>query len=291
MYRLSLDARARIVQALCEGTSVRATGRLTGAAKGTILRLLAEVATACARFHDETVRGIKAGRVQCDEIWSFCGAKQKNVTGETRAQGWGDIWTWVGMDQDTKLTISWLVGNRTVAAAAEFVADLESRLASRVQLSTDGFHGYPPAVEGAFGWNGTDYAQLVKLYGGGGSAVQGYSPPPKCIGAKREWVMGNPRYEDVCTSHVERQNLTMRMQMRHFTRLTNGFSKKAENHAHAVALFFVYANFCRPHTTLTRKAKGIRRTPAMAAGLTHRVWTVTDLLMLLPSERYRAGVA
>jgi len=289
MYRLPLDQRARIVQALCEGTSVRATGRLTGAAKGTILRLLAEVGTACATFHDEAVRGIKARRVQCDEIWSFCGMKERNVLPEHRGTGMlGDIWTWVGMDQDTKLTISWLVGNRSPDAAHQFVADLCGRLATRVQLTTDGFNAYPLAVKAAFGSGGTDYAQLVKIYGGGGNNP-GYSPAAEIVETRKEWVMGKPRYEDVCTSHVERSNLTMRMQMRRFTRLTNGFSKKAENHAHAVALFFVFANYCKPHATLTKQAKGVRRTPAMAAGLTNRVWTVADLVALLPSERYRAA--
>ncbi|HEX9691092.1 MAG TPA: IS1 family transposase [Gemmatimonadales bacterium] len=292
MYRLSRESRSRIIHALCEGNGVRATGRLTGAAKGTILRLLAEVGTACATFHHDTIRRIRARRVQCDEIWSFVSAKERRVGPEDRGNGTkGDIWTWVALDQDSKLCISWLVGNRSPAAAAQFIADLRSRLASRVQLSTDGLKGYPPAVEAAFGWNGADYAQLVKTYGQAPTDDQRRYSPPLCTGAQKQWIMGRPAFEDVCTSHVERSNLSMRMQMRRFTRLTNGFSKKAENHVHAVALYFAFYNFCRPHQTLTKRARGIHRTPAIAAGLTSRVWTVSDLLMLLPSERYRAGVA
>jgi len=279
--RLSTERRAAVLTALVEGNSVRATCRITVTAKGTVLSLLADIGEACARLHDEKVRGIQAERVQCDEIWSFVSMKERNVPDEQRGTGKvGDIWTWTALDQDSKLCISWLVGTRSVAAAAEFVADLQARLASRVQLSTDGYYGYPPAVEGAFGWNGTDYAQLVKIYGGGGEKL-GYSPPPRVVGIQKEWVMGRPKWEDVCTSHVERQNLTMRMQMRRFTRLTNGFSKKAENHAHAVALHMAWYNWCRPHATLTRENRGIHRTPAMAAGLSDRVWKATDLVSLL----------
>jgi IS1 family transposase len=228
-------------------------------------------------------------RVQCDEIWSFCGMKERNVAPEDRGTATvGDIWTWVGMDQDTKLAISWLVGDRGPAAARQFVADLYERLATRVQLTTDGNKFYPPVVEAVFGWNGTDYAQLVKVYGGGGGKT-GYSPSPDVVEIRKEWVMGQPRYEDVCTSHIERANLSMRMQMRRFTRLTNGFSKKAENHAHAVALHFAVCNWCRPHGTLTRKAGGILTTPAMAAGLTDRVWTVADLVVLLVEQERKAS--
>jgi IS1 family transposase len=280
MNRLSTARRAAVLKSLVEGNSIRATCRLTGTAKGTVLRLVADIGEACARFHDEQVRDIQASRVQCDEIWAFVGMKQKRVRPENSGKGLGDIWTWVGLDQDTKLAISFLVGDRSYHAAYKFVADLRSRLANRVQLSTDAFRGYLSAVEDAFGWNGTDYAQLVKVYAGGGQ--EGYSPPV-CIGTKKEWVMGAPVLEDVCTSHVERSNLTMRMGMRRFTRLTNGFSKKAENHAHAVSLHFVWYNWCRPHKTLTRKNGGVYMTPAMAAGLTNRVWKAEDLVALLDS--------
>lgn len=254
---------------------------MTGTAKGTVLRLLAEIGAACSAFHDRTVRGIKAKRVQCDEIWSFTYAKQRNVRPEMQGRsGIGDTWTWVGLDSDSKLAIAWRVGDRGPVTAVPFVKDLASRLAGRVQLTTDGHSVYLTAVEQAFGWNGVDYSMLVKLYASDRGAGSRYSPPV-CVGADKTWVMGNPVLEDVSTSHVERQNLTIRMQMRRFTRLTNAFSKKVENHAHAVALHFVHYNFCRPHQTLTRAAKGIHRTPAMAAGLTDHVWTVRDIVALL----------
>lgn len=281
MNRLSAERRARVIQALVEGNSVRATCRMTGTAKGTVLRLLAEIGAACSAFHDRTVRGIKAKRVQCDEIWSFTYAKQRNVRPEMQGRsGIGDTWTWVGLDSDSKLAIAWRVGDRGPVTAVPFVKDLASRLAGRVQLTTDGHSVYLTAVEQAFGWNGVDYSMLVKLYASDRGAGSRYSPPV-CVGADKTWVMGNPVLEDVSTSHVERQNLTIRMQMRRFTRLTNAFSKKVENHAHAVALHFVHYNFCRPHQTLTRAAKGIHRTPAMAAGLTDHVWTVRDIVALL----------
>jgi len=283
MYRLTTEKRAEILTALVEGNSIRATCRMTGAAKGTVIRLLREIGEVCAAFHDERVRGVRASRVQCDEIWSFVSKKQRNVKPDDVDAG--DIWTWVALDQDTKLAISWLVGDRGPGAAAQFVGDLHERLASRVQLTTDGHGPYPPAIEGAFGWSGTDYAQLVKLYQS--TPGPGYSPG-RCIGARKEWVMGRPSFADVCTSHVERQNLTMRMQMRRFTRLTNGFSKKAENHAHAVALHFVAYNWCRVHQTLTKRAGGIHTTPAMAAGLTNRVWKLADLVSLLEAQERTA---
>lgn len=289
MYQLSLDQRARIIGAICEGNSVRATCRLTGAAKGTVLRLLAEVGSACRRFHDETVRDVRAARVQCDEIWSFVGAKARNVKPERIGEA-GDAWTWLGLDADTKLAIAYAVGGRDAGTAHEFVTDLASRLANRVQLTTDGYKVYLMAVEEAFGWNGVDYAMLVKVYGQPIGEEHRYSPPV-CTGAIKQWVTGRPAERHVSTSYVERSNLTMRMQMRRFTRLTNAFSKKLENHRHAVALYFMHYNFCRPHQTLTKQANGIHRTPAMAAGLTHRVWTVMDLLLLLPAERNRAAVA
>jgi IS1 family transposase len=281
MNKLSGERRSRVVQALVEGNSIRATCRLTATAKGTVLRLLAEIGGACYRLHDGMVRNIKTRKLQCDEIWSFCHAKARNVPDRLQGQaGYGDLWTWVALDADTKLAITYLVGQRDAGEATVFMRDLVSRLANRVQLTTDGFPGYLKAVEEAFGWNGVDYAMLVKVYGPGLETDRGYSPPV-CNGAIKTWVMGKPDRAVVSTSYVERQNLTMRMQMRRFTRLTNAFSKKAENHAHAVALHFVHYNFCRPHQTLTRRAKGIYRTPAMAAGLTDHVWTVADLVALI----------
>src|SRR5256885_2391669 len=284
MNKLPAERRCAIISALVEGNSVRATCRLTGAAKGTVLRLLAEIGTACTAFHDRTVRGIKARRVQCDEIWSFTYAKPRNLPAALqRRPGLGDTWTWVGIDGETKLAVSWLVGRRDAGEALRFMRDLASRLATRVQLTTDGHNAYLQAVESAFGWNGVDYAMLVKLYGPGLETDRGYSPP-RCVGAQKHWVMGRPDENHVSTSYVERQNLTIRMQMRRFTRLTNAFSKKLENHAHAVALHFVHYNFCRPHQTLTKRARGIYRTPAMAAGLTDRVWTVADIVALLDTN-------
>lgn len=233
---------------------------MTNTAKGTVLRLLADVGQACAEYQDKTLRGIPAKRVQCDEIWSFCHSKQKNVPEEHRgAYGYGDVWTWVGMDADTKLVVTWLVGLRDVTCANEFMHDLAARLANRIQLTTDGHRVYLNAVEGAFG-AGIDYAMLVKTYGPEPEPKGRYSPP-KCLGAEHAVVMGQPDQEAISTSYVERQNLTMRMSMRRFTRLTNAFSKKVENLEAAVALHFMYYNFCRVHNTL-------KTTPAIAAGVT-----------------------
>jgi len=286
-----MEQKTRVIQALCEGNSIRATCRLTGTAKGTVLRLLAVVGTACQAFHDRMVRNIPAKRIQCDEIWSFCHAKAWNVPEPRRGEaGLGDLWTWVALDADTKLAITYLVGQRNTGEGTVFMRDLVSRLANRVQLTTDGFPGYLRAVEEAFGWNGADYATLVKLYGAGHEIDRGYSPPI-CTGTVRQLIMGHPKTAHISTSYVERQNLTMRMQIRRFTRLTNAFSKKAENHKHAVALHFMHYNFCRSHSTLTRAAKGVYRTPGMAAGLTDRVWTVADLvhLLVLPKRSEKAA--
>ena len=283
MNRLSPARRTQILTALVEGNSIRSTCRMTGAAKATVLRLLEQVGEACADHHDQIVRNVPAKTIQMDEIWSFCGAKSRNVPPEKRGFGRGDIWTWVALDPETKLVLSWLVGPRSADAAEIIAQDLKDRLANRVQISTDGYNMYPPAIEGAFGWNGTDYAVLEKQYA---SAADPRSPerrysPGVCIGAKASAVMGRPVKELVSTSIVERSNLTMRMQMRRFTRLTNGFSKKAENHAYAVALHMVHYNFCRVHGTLTKRNKGIHTTPAMEAGLADRVYKMSDLVLSL----------
>ena len=283
MNRLSPERRAQILTALVEGASIRSTCRMTGAAKSTVLRLLEQVGEACADHHDQIVRNVPAKTIQMDEIWSFCGAKGRNIPPEQRGYGRGDLWTWVALDPETKLVLSWLVGPRSADAAVAITEDLKGRLANRVQISTDGYNMYPPAIEKAFGWYGTDYGMLEKKYA---SVADARSPerrysPGVCIGAEATVVMGNPVRSTVSTSIVERSNLTMRMQMRRFTRLTNGFSKKAENHAHAVALHMVHYNFCRVHGTLTKRNKGIHTTPGMEAGLADRVYKMADLVLSL----------
>ncbi len=243
---------------------------MTGVAKGTVLRLLADVGRACTEYHNRTARNLECRRIQCDEIWSFCYAKEKNVPYEMRGKfGFGDVWTWVAIDADTKLAVSWLVGGRNARYADAFVSDVAARLTNRVQLTTDGHRVYLDAVEGAFGCN-VDYATLVKLYGENRKEETRYAPP-KCTGAIAAVVTGRPDPKHISTSFVERQNLTMRMGMRRFTRLTNAFSKKMENLIHAVALHFMYYNFCRIHQTL-------RVTPAMEAGLTDHIWTPDELI-------------
>ncbi len=273
MNRLSNDDRAKILHMLCEGMSIRAITRLTGASKNTVSKLLIDAGKACAAYHDANVRNVKAARVQVDEIWSFTYAKQKNVaTAKEAPEGAGDTWTWTAIDADSKLIVSYLVGGRDAEYAMWFMDDLASRLATRVQLTSDGHKAYLQAVEGAFGCD-VDYAQLVKMYGPTITAPGRYSPA-ECTGAKKVRVMGSPNIGDVSTSYVERQNLTIRMHMRRFTRLTNAFSKKVENHAHAVALHMMYYNFVRIHKTL-------RVTPAMAAGVADRLWEIADIAKLV----------
>jgi IS1 family transposase len=231
---------------------------------------LVEAGEACLAIHDETVRNVKVSRIQCDEIWSFCHAKAKNVASAKAApEGAGDVWTWTAIDADTKLIVSYYVGDRSGEAAIELMDDLRDRLANRVQLTTDGHKAYLEAVEGAFGGD-VDDAQLVKLYGPTITAPGRYSPA-ECIGARKVAIEGRPDKAHVATSYVERQNLTMRMSMRRFTRLTNGFSKKLENHVHALALYFAFYNFTRIHKTL-------RMSPAMAAGITDRLWSMDDIV-------------
>lgn len=274
--------QVQILKVLAEGSSVRATARIVGCSKDTVQSLARIVGAHCKNYHDRFVRNVTAKKVQLDELWSFVGMKDKNATPEDKAAGRGDVWTWYGLDSDSKLIVAYRVGNRDGATAAAFVADLAERLKDRVQLTSDGLRYYLSAVESAFGWNGVDFAQLVKIYGAtpGTGAAKRYSPP-EYITAEKSWVMGEPKMEDVSTSHVERMNLTTRMHVRRFTRLTNAFSKKLEYHLYAVALHVMWVNYCRPHTTLTKAAKGAKTTPAMVAGLTDRVWTAEDILALL----------
>lgn len=275
MNRLDKSRQVQVVKCLCEGVSIRGTVRLTGVAKNTIVNLLCEMGDACADLHDRAVRHLKTKRIQCDEIWSFVGAKKKNASAEQKAAGWGDAWTWTAIDADSKLCISYLVGGRDTGWATDFVFDIRQRVIGRPQITTDAHKPYLAAIEIAFGEN-VDYAQMHKIYGASGD-VEGRYSPAKCIGSDMKTVIGSPNYEHVSTSYVERQNLTMRMSMRRFTRLTNAFSKKLENHAAAISLYFAYYNFCRVHQTL-------RVTPAMEAKLTDHVWSVDELVDLLISN-------
>lgn len=277
MNQLPLDRRVAVIAALTEGTSVRSAVRLTGVAKNTITKLLAELGPACAQYMDRTLRNLTCRRVQCDEIWSFCYAKAKNVPPRLKGVlGFGDVWTWVAMDADTKLVLSYLVGSRGPYNCYEFMKDVASRLASRVQLTTDGLYWYVDAVDHAFGID-IDYGMIEKHYGGkvnaDAPASTRYSPPT-ITAATRRVVRGRPDQRHISTSYIERQNLTMRMSMRRFTRLTNGFSKKLENHIAMIAIFYLHYNFCRIHQTL-------RITPAMAAGVSDHVWELSELIGLL----------
>jgi len=269
MNRLNRTRQAQVIAALVEGSSIRAIERMTGVAKHTILKLLKDAGIACADYQDRTLRNLKCKRIQVDEVWQFCYAKEKNVPPDKKGQfGYGDVWTWVAIDADTKLVPSFMTGNRDAQSARMFIDDLASRLANRVQLTSDGLRVYLEAVEGAFGAD-IDYAQLIKIYGGSQEETR-YSPA-ECIGCETKIIQGKPDSKHVSTSYVERQNLTMRMSMRRFTRLTNGFSKKVENHAYAVGIHYMHYNFCRVHQTL-------RVTPAMEAGITDHVWTIEEMM-------------
>jgi IS1 family transposase len=277
MNKLSIQKQTQIITALVEGNSIRATCRMTDTAKGTVTRLLASVGTACAEYQNEHLKNLTSQRIQCDEIWSFVYAKQKNVPENKQGTfGYGDVWTWVAIDADTKLIAGWLVGLRTVECATEFINDLKDRLANRIQLTTDGHKVYINAIENAFGAD-IDYGMLNKVYGQEPEQEKRYSPA-KCLGAEKQVIQGKPNEKDISTSFVERQNLTMRMSMRRFTRLTNGFSKKVENLEYAVALHFMHYNFARPHKTL---ANPYPRTPAMAAGIETHIWTIEDIVKLI----------
>lgn len=277
MNKLDSAERTRILHLLCEGQSIRAVTRLTGASKNTVTKLLIGAGKACMAYHDANVRNVKAKRVQVDEIWSFTYAKQKNVaTAKAAPADAGDTWTWTAIEADTKLIVSYFVGGRDGECAMWFMDDLASRLANRVQLTSDGHKAYLEAVEGAFGCD-VDYAILNKIYGTVPEAAKGRYSPAVCLGAKKECIEGKPDPAHVSTSYVERNNLTMRMHMRRFTRLTNAFSKKVENHAYAVALHMMYYNFVRVHSKL-------RMSPAMAAGVAERLWEVVDIVALIEDE-------
>lgn len=280
MRKLSSEKRSAIVATLVEGTSVNATARICGVSKLTVLRLLNDLGSLCRTLHDKMVRRLRCKRIQADEIWSFVGCKQRAKA--LGAQGHGDIWTWIGLDADTKLVVGHLVGSRDAECANDFMLDIAGRVLQRLQLTTDGHKVYLDAVENAFGGE-VDFAQLVKIYGsdGGESTPERKYSPGQCNGTKKVNQLGLPDSKHISTSYVERQNLTLRMGNRRHTRLTNGFSKKVENHAHAIALHYFHYNFIRRHST-------IGTTPAVAAGISNREWTVMDLVGLLELEEQKA---
>jgi IS1 family transposase len=280
MYRLTVERRTQVIHALVEGVSVNATARQTGVSKVTILKLLADIGGVCLSYQRATLVNLPCKRLQCDEVWSFIQCKEARVPRDEKGRGRGDCWIWVATCADTKIVPCWHIGARDADAAAYFMEDLASRLAARVQLTTDQHKAYLSAVEGAFGWNGVDYAMLVKIYGPAIEGEQRYSPP-RVVASRAEWIMGRPDPAHVSTSYAERQNLTMRMNVRRLTRLTNAHSKKLENHGHALALHYMYYNFCRRHETLTKANGGIYTTPAMAAGVADHVWKVSDIVALL----------
>ena len=282
MNKLPLAKRVQILSMLCEGSSMRSISRVVDVSINTVSKLLEDAGRACAAFHDDTVRGVDAKRVQCDEIWSYCYAKAKNVaTAKAAPEGAGDVWTWTALDADSKLIVGYLVGGRDAEYADAFMSDLAGRLTSRVQLTTDGHKAYLEAVEGAFGAD-INYAMLVKIYGASPTGAQGRYSPAECTGIKKTTIEGRPDEAHVSTSYVERQNLTMRMQMRRFTRLTNAFSKKFENHAHMVALYTVWYNFVKLH-------KKHRMSPAMAAGVSDRLWSIEDIAALVEAAAPAPG--
>jgi len=276
MNKLSIDRKAQVIKVLCEGNSIRSTARITDTAINTVVKLLREVGAACLEYQDKVMHDLPCKHIQCDEIWSFVYSKAKNVPEEHNGEfGYGDVWTWTAIDADTKLVPCWLVGLRDASYGYHFMSDLKSRLANRVQITTDGHKVYLWAVEDAFGAD-VDYAMLVKLYGQQLESETKYSPA-KCIAAEPHVIQGNPDPTKISTSFAERQNLTMRMSMRRFTRLTNAFSKRLENHVYALALYFMHYNFARPHKTL---AYPYPRTPAIAAGITDHIWAIEEIVNL-----------
>lgn len=282
MNKLPLTTRVQILSMLCEGSSMRSISRMCDVSINTVSKLLVDAGKFAAAFHDVKVRGVTARRIQCDEIWSFTYAKAKNVAGAKAApEAAGDTWTWTALDADSKLLVSWLVGGRDSEYAMAFMDDLRGRLANRVQLTTDGHRAYLQAVEEAFGAD-VDYAMLVKLYGNAPEGPQRRYSPAECVGARKDRIEGNPDIAHVSTSYVERQNLTMRMQMRRFTRLTNAFSKKFENHMHMVAIYTVWYNFIRIHKTL-------RMSPAMAAGIADTLWSMEQFVEAMDAVAPKPG--
>ncbi len=276
MKILKREQRVKILAALVEGVGINATCRMTDVAKNTVLKLLRDIGPVCTAHHNKTVRNLSTKRVECDEVWSFCYAKQKNVPEDKLGQfGYGDVWTWTALDSDSKLIVSYLAGLRDAGYAFEFMSDVASRLSNRVQLTTDGHKPYLEAVEDAFGAD-IDYAMLVKIYGAERAGEARYSPA-RCIGARQLGITGNPDPKHISTSNIERSNLTLRLMNRRFTRLTLGFSKKIENHIHAIALYAFHYNFCKIHKTL-------RVTPAMEAGLTDHVWELEELVAILEEK-------
>ncbi|MGD0023795.1 MAG: IS1 family transposase [Xanthobacteraceae bacterium] len=283
MNKLPLQTRVQILSMLCEGSSMRSISRIADVSINTVSKLLVDAGKACAALHDEKVRGVKARHVQVDEIWSFTYAKAKNVaTAKAPPDGAGDTWTWTAIEANSKLILSWLVGGRDSEYAMAFMDDLRSRLVNRVQLTSDGHRPYLEAVEGAFGAD-IDYAMLVKIYGSAPETAQSRYSPGECIGAVKHRIEGNPDPKHVSTSYAERQNLTMRMQMRRFTRLTNAFSKKFENHMHMVALYTVWYNFVKQHKSL----KGL--SPAMAAGISDTLWSMKDMVEMIDASLPKPG--
>ena len=281
MNRLTRASQAQIIASLVEGNSLRATARMCDVAFNTVLKLLPEIGRACLEYQDKALRDLPCKLIQCDEIWSFVGAKEKNASEGKKAQGWGDIWTWVAIDPQTKLVPTFMVGGRGARTAKRFMDDLAARLGNRVQLTTDGHRVYLQAVEDAFGGN-VDYAMLIKNVTARIQSQETRYSPAECIGCQRVGIVGRPKEENISTSHVERQNLTMRMKMRRFTRLTNAFSKKVENHMWAIALHYMHYNFCRVHQTL-------RVTPAMGAGITDHIWSLEEVASLLDSRKENAA--
>jgi len=281
MNKLSTEKRRQVVAALVEGNGVRATVRMTGVSKNTIAKLLVDLGAACAEYLDKSLVNLNSKRIQCDEIWSFCYAKEKNVAAAKAApSGAGAVWTWTALDPDSKLMVSWFVADRSAEAATWLLEDVQARIKSRIQLTTDGLPSYLPAVAQVFGID-VDFAQLVKLYGAEAPTTpERRYGPAACLGAVKTPIEGRPDPDHISTSYVERQNLNMRMGMRRFTRLTNAFSKKIENHCHSLALYFLYYNFVRIH-------KSLRTTPAMAARVTNRLWEVEDIVALIDARDAR----
>jgi IS1 family transposase len=274
MNKLSIERRARILACLCEGNSVRATCRLTDSSKDAVLKAVVDAGVACAKYQDERFHNLSCKRIQADEIWSFVYSKAKNVPEEKRGQfGYGDVWTWTAIDADTKIVPCWYVGTRSAHAAETFMRNLASRLANRIQLSTDGYHFYLNGVDDAFDGE-IDYGMIIKQYGNSPESEKRDSPAV-CLGVEKTEVRGRPENKHISTSYVERQKLTIRMQNRRFTRLTNALSKKIDNHRHALALFYMYYNFGRVHQAL-------RMTPAMAANVADHIWTMEEIAGLIP---------